>query len=87
MNINKIKKELIDHLKTKMVFINGDEKNLQITAIHKKFNGINQVKRQQIIYKPISKYILENKIHSVSIKTYTPTEWNNINLLHKKNKK
>jgi acid stress-induced BolA-like protein IbaG/YrbA len=33
------------------------------------------VKKQQTVYAPLMELIADNRIHAVSIKTYTPQEW------------
>ncbi|PPI87920.1 hypothetical protein CRV12_01740 [Candidatus Pantoea edessiphila] len=52
-----------------------NSKYFKIIAVGKIFNKLNYIQKQQLIYKPLAKYILDNTIHAVSIKTYTPEEW------------
>ena len=35
----------------------------------------DNVKKQQLIYAPLMEYIQRNDIHALSIKAYTPEEW------------
>lgn len=39
------------------------------------FAEMSRVKKQQTVYGPLMGLIAENRIHAVSIKTYTPQEW------------
>ena len=39
------------------------------------FGELSRVKKQQAVYAPLMEYIADNRIHAVSIKTYTPAEW------------
>ncbi|MCW5197183.1 BolA family protein [Buchnera aphidicola] len=57
------------------LYVTGDNNHIKIVAIGKIFEGINNVQKQQIIYKPLTKYIIEKKIHAISIHTFTLKEW------------
>ncbi|MGL9734210.1 MAG: BolA/IbaG family iron-sulfur metabolism protein, partial [Symbiopectobacterium sp.] len=39
------------------------------------FAGIRRIKQQQAVYAPLMEYIADNRIHALSIKVYTPEEW------------
>lgn len=72
----KIKKILLKELNLYDVLLENHGKNIKIIAIGNIFINISAVKRQQMIYKSIMSYFLENKIHAIIIKTYTIQEWN-----------
>ncbi|CAL4322215.1 BolA family protein [Buchnera aphidicola] len=57
------------------IYIIGDLNHIKIIAIGNIFIGMNNVQKQQIIYKPITKYIMKKKIHAISIYTFTLKEW------------
>jgi len=44
-------------------------------SIGEMFGELSRVKKQQAVYAPLMEYIADNRIHAVSIKTYTPAEW------------
>lgn len=46
----------------------------EITGVGEVFEGLNAVKRQQFVYKILNPYIVDGRLHAVSIQTYTPTE-------------
>ncbi|WWP02655.1 MAG: BolA/IbaG family iron-sulfur metabolism protein [Candidatus Dasytiphilus stammeri] len=77
MDNNEIKNLIIkaSFLKSKNVYITGDSQHLQIIAISDNFLGMSRVQKEQIIYAPLMKYIINKKIHSISIKTYSFNEW------------
>ncbi|QIQ22496.1 BolA family iron metabolism protein IbaG [Zophobihabitans entericus] len=52
-----------------------DGSHFQIIAVGEIFDTMSRVKKQQTIFTPLAAYIADNRIHAVSIKTYTPTEW------------
>ncbi len=75
MDTNKIKQVLIEQLKLDEVIVNGDGSYFQIIAVAEMFNGMSRVKQQKVIYAPLMEYIVDNQIHALSIKVYTPEEW------------
>lgn len=79
MNEKKLESILKDELNLKKVYVTEKNNHFEITAIGDIFKGSSQVKRQQIIYKPLIDMIKKNKIHAISIKSYTLDEWKKIN--------
>lgn len=47
----------------------------QVRAVGEAFDGLNAVKRQQLIYACLNAQIVDGTIHAVIIKAYTPEEW------------
>lgn len=55
--------------------VRGDGSHFQVIAVSEQFAGMSRVKKQQTIYAPLMEYISDNRIHALSIKAYTPDEW------------
>ncbi|MEQ5801723.1 MULTISPECIES: BolA family protein [Halomonas] len=55
--------------------IQGEGCNFQVVAVGEVFAGMSPVKRQQLIYGALSDEIASGALHAVSIKTYTPAQW------------
>lgn len=55
--------------------IQGEGCNFQVIAVGAVFEGLSPVKRQQLIYAALSDEIASGALHAVSIKTYTPAQW------------
>ncbi|WMY94741.1 MAG: BolA/IbaG family iron-sulfur metabolism protein [Arsenophonus sp.] len=75
---NEIKQLLLKTLKLDEVIIKSNGNYFQVIVVGEMFYGMTAVQKQQIIYKPLTKYITNNKIHALSIKVYTPIEWSKI---------
>ena len=58
-------------------FIQGEGCNFQVTAVGDVFDGLTPVKRQQLVYGALSDEIASGALHAISIKTFTPTQWEN----------
>ncbi len=55
--------------------VSGDGSHFQIIAVSAQFEGLRSVKRQQLVYAPLNEVIASGEVHAVSIKAYTPAEW------------
>ncbi|CDG22932.1 conserved protein of unknown function [Xenorhabdus poinarii G6] len=75
MDTNEIKKVLMAHLALDEVIVSGDGSHFQVIAVGTLFDGMSRVKQQQAIYAPLMEYIADNRIHALSIKAYTPAQW------------
>ncbi|MWP50079.1 MULTISPECIES: BolA family protein [unclassified Gilliamella] len=74
------KQEIIDKLNSSLKLddvhvLTDDGSHFQVIAVGELFADLTRVKKQQAIYAPLAEFISDNRIHALSIKTYTPTEW------------
>ncbi|WP_047682035.1 MULTISPECIES: BolA family iron metabolism protein IbaG [Xenorhabdus] len=75
MDANEIKKVLMEKLVLDEVIVSGDGSHFQVIAVGEIFGELSRVKQQQTVYAPLMEYIADNRIHALSIKTYTPAQW------------
>lgn len=75
METNEIQAVLEQALTLDEVYVTGDGSHFQVIAVGEMFTELSRVKKQQAVYAPLMQYIADNRIHAVSIKAYTPTEW------------
>lgn len=75
METNEIKQVLMEKLTLDDAIVTGDGSHFQVIAIGSMFDGMSRVKQQQTIYAPLMEYIADNRIHALSIKAYTPAQW------------
>ncbi len=52
----------------------GGEGKYQVAIVSDSFDGLNQVKRQQSVYKILNEHISSGAIHAVSMRLKTTTE-------------
>ena len=57
------------------LYVQGDNGHFQVIAVSALFAGMSRVKKQQTIYAPLTEQIASNAIHALSIKAFTPEEW------------
>ncbi|AOM42158.1 BolA family iron metabolism protein IbaG [Xenorhabdus hominickii] len=75
MDTNKIKKVLMENLALDEAIVSGDGSHFQVIVVGAVFDGLSRVKQQQTVYAPLMEYIADNRIHALSIKAYTPEQW------------
>ena len=56
----------------------GKESHVRIVVVSEQFEGLNLVKRHQLIYQQINEE-LEGPIHAISLYTFTDSEWKDKN--------
>ncbi|PHM39757.1 cell division protein BolA [Xenorhabdus mauleonii] len=75
MDTEEIKKVLMENLALDEAIVSGDGSHFQVIAVGSLFDGLSRVKQQQTVYAPLMEYIADNRIHALSIKAYTPEQW------------
>lgn len=70
-------KQLIEAgLKDCTAIVEGEDgRHYSATVISPEFNGKNRVQKQQMVYTTLGNRIADGTIHAISIKTFTPEEW------------
>lgn len=53
----------------------NDGSHFQIIAVGSCFFAVSRVKKEQMISSLLAEWIANNRIHALSIKTFTPDEW------------
>ncbi len=49
--------------------------HVHLNVVSSAFEGLNSVKKQQLVYGALNAPIADGRIHAVHMKTYTPAEW------------
>lgn len=79
MHPNDIKQLIESGLTHCTAIVEGDD-GVHFTArvVTPDFVGKNRVQKQQMVYTTLGNRIHDGTIHALSIKTFTPEEWQNI---------
>jgi len=76
MQPEEIKTLLQHHLPTARIIIEGEDgQHFTAMVISPDFRGKTRVEQQQMIYAALGSHITSGKIHALSLKTYTPEEY------------
>ena len=55
--------------------VTGDGSKFEAVVVSESFEGLSPVKEHQLVYATVSEHITSGAIHALTIKAYTPTEW------------
>jgi len=70
-----VEKLVTDQIEGVDVSVTIEGGHYHVTVVGSVFEGLNPVKKQQLIYSCLNEYILDGTIHAVVIKTFTPEQW------------
>jgi acid stress-induced BolA-like protein IbaG/YrbA len=62
-------------LKQSEAIVNGDGKHFSALVVCPIFTNKSRLERQQLVYDTVKKQLLDGTLHALSIKTFTPEEW------------
>ncbi|NRA70088.1 MAG: BolA family transcriptional regulator [Gammaproteobacteria bacterium] len=82
MEPEEIKTILAQALELVELHVKGENGHFQVIAVAAMFDGMSRVKKQQTIYGPLSEVIASGAVHAVSIKAFTPSQWQKEQLLN-----
>lgn len=57
------------------VSVVGGGCNCTVTIVSETFSGKSRVARQQLVFEILGKHIASGEIHAITMKTWTPQEW------------
>ncbi|WP_286265047.1 BolA family protein [Thalassotalea atypica] len=75
MDVSDIEKLINDAVALDELHVKYDGSQCQVIAVSDIFDSMSRVKRQQAIYAPLTDVINAGTIHAVTIKTFTPAQW------------
>jgi acid stress-induced BolA-like protein IbaG/YrbA len=75
MDPAQIEEKLRQAIDLEEVYVKFDGKSAEVIAVSSAFEGLNRVKQQQLVYAPLNDLIADGSIHAVSIKAFTPEQW------------
>ena len=78
--------EIASLLKAKLnlseVKVKSEGSHYQIIAVDNCFEDMSRVKKQQLIYGPLSDKIADGTMHAITIKTFSVDQWQREKLFH-----
>ncbi len=74
MNPENIKSVIEKSFDTRHVEVEGDGTHFKAVVVSDDFDGKTQIDRHKMVYAALGN-AMEEKIHALSIKTYTPEQW------------
>ncbi|ADZ91041.1 BolA family protein [Marinomonas mediterranea] len=78
MNAGEVKALLESKIEGCQVYADGEGCNFQLVVVSDQFEGLNTVKRQQLVYSHLQDAISSGAIHAVTMKTYTLAQYSQL---------
>ena len=75
MEPSQVESILKDALSLSDVRVTANGSHYEVIAVGDCFEGVSRVKKQQLVYAPLMETIAVGTIHAVSIRAFTPSEW------------
>lgn len=75
MTAEELKKIISSHLKCDHIELEGDGRHWYATIVSEAFSGKRLIQRHQQVYATLGSKIQNDEVHALSMKTYTPQEW------------
>ena len=75
MTVDEVKALIESAIESSQAKVSGDGSMFEATVISTHFEGLTPVKKQQMVYKAVNDQIVSGDIHALTIKAYTPSEW------------
>lgn len=63
------------HLDGADVSIQGDGSKFEARVVSDRFEGLSMLQRHKLVYAALDEHIKSGAIHALSIRAYTPAEW------------
>ena len=58
-----------------MAYVEGDGAHFTAIVVSEHFIGKSRIQKQQMVYDTVRKQLLDGTLHALSVKTFTPDEW------------
>jgi len=59
--------------------VQGDGRHFEVIVTGEVFEGKSLLARQRLVNAAVNAHIASGELHALSIKTYTPAEWSQVN--------
>jgi acid stress-induced BolA-like protein IbaG/YrbA len=60
-------------------FVTGDGYKFEAVVVSQAFEGLSMLKQQQMVYATVNEQIASGALHALTIKAYTPDQWQALN--------
>lgn len=71
-----IQLDIAQGMATEYLSVDGDGRHFEAVVVSDAFAGKSRIQRHQLVYQTLGER-MRDEIHALSIKTYTPQEWEN----------
>lgn len=78
MNPEQVKDLIAAGLETTFLEVSGDGRHFEAVVVSSAFEGKSVLKQHRLVYAALGDRFDTEAVHALSIKTYTPRQWENL---------
>lgn len=75
MNVEQLQSLIAAGLPCEHIEVSGDGRHWSAVIVSPAFDGKRAIARHQMVYATLGHRMHTDEVHALSMKTYTPTEW------------
>ena len=80
MEPEEIKQLIESGITDSQAIVTGESGKYEAIVISSAFEGMTMVKEHQLVYATVNEHITSGALHALTIKAYTPSEWEEVNM-------
>ena len=80
MEPEEIKQLIESGITDSQAIVTGESGKYEAIVISSAFEGMTMVKEHQLVYATVNEHIASGALHALTIKAYTPSEWEEIKM-------
>ena len=77
MEANTVEKKILELVPEAELEIEGADCDFKVVIVSESFEGMSQMKRQQLVLSGFTDELASGALHALTVKAYTLSEWNN----------
>lgn len=78
MQIEEIQQLIEAGMKTEVVRVKGDGRHFTAVIVSSEFVGKTRLDRQRLVFATLKSALASDRLHAITLKTFTPDEWQQI---------
>jgi len=75
MNAEQLQSIVAESISAESILASGEGGKFEVEISSDLFTGLNTLKRHQMVYKAVNEFISSGELHALTIKAYTPEEY------------
>ncbi len=75
METSEIKQLIESGIDNSQAIVTGESGKYEAIVISPAFEGLSMLKEHQLVYKTVNAQIASGELHALTIKAFTPSEW------------
>jgi acid stress-induced BolA-like protein IbaG/YrbA len=76
MQTEEIEQLIESGMKTEIVRVKGDGKHFTAIIVSPEFADKTRIDRQRLVFATLQQALATDRLHAITLKTFTPDEWN-----------